>query len=118
MENRTRSILVRTVLVLVNTGVYIYALFLITFLGGAMWNGLLIPDRCTPINVSRECDIIGRLALWGGAFVEAIIFCFLIFLLNKAILRSFLIPVRTSKAILWAELVLALILYSWIGIHV
>lgn len=106
----------KALLLFVNTVVYIYVIFVITFLGGAMWNGILIPDQCTPISISTACEIYGRSALWGGAFVEATIFSLAAFLLNRLLLRSFLQTTFVAKLILGVELVVAFVLYTFIGV--
>lgn len=90
MEDTQKSLLIRVVLLAGNLVLFAGCLWIITLLGGATLNGYFIPDRCWPVE-SSGCNVIVRLILWGGAFVEVGIFSLATYLFNKAVLDSLLI---------------------------
>ena len=109
--------IIKSVIILINLVVYLYGLVVIFFFLGSGWNFIFVPDDCWPVR-SAACSLILRLILWGGAFVEAAALASALFLLGRAVLRSFLASHRMLLILFWIEMVVALLLFASIAITV
>ena len=110
--------LVKSALITINA---IFFLSGILFVGGILaqyGNGWLIPDDCVG-NRDLTCAIITPLIIWGGGFLEMVALSMLSFIINRAVLRSFLLndAVSVAGTVLVFELVISAVLFGWMGIQ-